>query len=84
MVFRGGLTLIEQKSGTVQPCFTSTRVEEAEQSGRLDEEEVDIIYTAGGIYAGMLYCPLLVSRLTGTINALGATDTVCALVTHVS
>ena len=50
------LTQIEQKSGTVRPCFTSTQVEEAEQSGQLDEEEVEIIYTAGGIYAGMLSC----------------------------
>lgn len=38
----------------MRPCFTSARVEQAEKSGKLQEEEAEIIYSAGQIYAGEL------------------------------
>ena len=41
-----------QAAGHAQPSFVANLVEEAEKAGRLQEEEEEIIYTAGVIYVG--------------------------------
>ena len=53
-----------QAAGEARSSFVTTLVEEAEKAGRASEEEEEIIYAAGAVYAGdrlhyQVYNPML-------------------------